>query len=312
MTGESLIRKLRQQALRLGFDALGVSPAAELSQDARYLERWLAAGRQGEMHYLDKHFDLRIDPRKLHPGTQTVVSVLKNYYPPELPEQADGFRVAAYAYGQDYHQVLKERLYALAADLSDWVGRSLSVRVCTDSAPILERRWAERAGLGWIGKNTLLLTRQGGSWYFLGELLVDLALPAEHTPQADHCGTCTRCLDACPTGALSPYEMDARKCISYHTIELKAQVPVEFHRMLSGWAFGCDICQEVCPWTRFAQPHTEPAFRLTELVAHYAEKDWQALSSSQYRKRTRTSPLSRIRREKLLENIALAKASRSI
>lgn len=303
-----LSRLVRQQALRLGFDACGYSRAEELTVEARYLEQWLAEGKHGQMDYLARYFDQRIDPRVLVPGARTVISLLKNYYPPQHPGCTD-YHIAAYAYGQDYHHVLKERLYSLLQHIEELVGSQVQARVFTDSAPVMERSWAVRAGLGWMGKNTLLLTRTG-SWYFLGEIILDVVMDYEAEPVADHCGTCTRCIEACPTQALEPYRMDARRCLSYHTIELKDSVPEEFRDQMEGWAYGCDICQQVCPWTRFATPHTEPAFALTDLLRDATPQLWEELTTSQYRKRLKGSAMLRVKQEKMAENVRLASRSK--
>lgn len=305
-TQTATARQLKLAALRLGFDACGIAKADFLEPEARYLEQWLAAGKHGEMTWLANHFDKRVDPRRLVHGARSVVSVIKNYYPAPEPQPAPGVpKISKYAWGEDYHRVLKARLAELLDELRALVG-AVSGRYFVDSAPVLDKAWAQRAGLGWVGKHTNLLRQQQGSFFFIGELIVDVPL-ATDGPVTDHCGTCTRCIDACPTGALTPYEIDARKCISYHTIELRdAPIPDAFKDQLEGWAFGCDICQDVCPWNRHATPHTEPAFKPLEFLLATQPKGYAALSSSQWKRHTRPTALSRVKKEKFLDNLRAA------
>ncbi|MBX3102332.1 MAG: tRNA epoxyqueuosine(34) reductase QueG [Bacteroidetes bacterium] len=302
-----LSRRIQLEAMRLGFAACGISRAETLSPEAHRMEQWLAAGKHGKMAYLENYFDKRIDPRLLVPGARSVISVVKNYYAPE-PCQVPA-KISRYALGKDYHHVIKEQLQALLDFIGSELGAMPQARIFVDSAPVLERAWATRAGLGWMGKHTLVLNRKMGSFFFLGEIILDVPLHYHEGAPADHCGTCTRCIDACPTQALTPYELDARKCISYLTIELKETIPPELAPQLEGWAFGCDICQEVCPWNRFARPHEEPAFKLTDFLRETDGPAWRALTSSAYRKQVKGSALSRVKLDKLLDN--LDKASRS-
>jgi len=303
VAGLQLKLSIREAAHRRGFFACGFAEATYLEASARYLEDWLNRNQHGQMDWLNRNFDKRVDPRELVPGTRTVVSVLKNYYPypsDELP--ADGLKVAKYAWGEDYHHLMRHQLQGLLEDIRDLAG-PVEGRAFVDSAPVLDKVWAQRAGLGWIGKNTNLLRQQSGSFFLIGELLIDLPIPPDE-PVTDHCGSCTACIDACPTDALTPYEIDARRCISYHTIELRSQIPDAFRDKLDGWSFGCDICQDVCPWNRFSVPHTEPAFRPLDILLQYSTQDWVGLSGNQFKKQTQSSPLSRITKTKLLDTLA--------
>jgi epoxyqueuosine reductase len=297
---------LKTEAQRLGFLACGIAQADFLEQEALYLERWLKKGAQGKMAYMEKHFDLRTDPRKLLDGCRSVISVLYNYFPKEtdtLPNNK--IKISKYAYGTDYHYVVKDKLQQLVCYLESLVG-TCATRICVDSAPVMDKVWAKRAGLGWIGKHTNLITKGKGSFFFIGEILTDVKLLPDE-PTLDYCGTCRRCIDACPTNALQPYEIDASRCISYLTIELKDNIPAEFHAKMEGWIFGCDICQDVCPWNRFALPHQEQLFKPIDALLHFSEQEIMQLSANQYRKKFKNSPLLRVKREKLLDNILVAR-----
>lgn len=301
--------RLKQQAIRMGFLACGVSRAEQLQTEARHLENWLNEGKHGQMQYMERHFEKRTDPRKLVPGARSVVSLLMNYYPRAGEQPDKGFKISRYAYGTDYHHVVKERMKELWEWLEKETGTPVEGRAFVDSAPVMDKAWAARAGLGWLGKNTNLLTREVGSYYFIGEMIIDLELPPDG-PTTDHCGNCTRCIDACPTGALEPYNIDARKCISYLTIELKEETPPEYHQQLEGWAWGCDICQEVCPWNRFTEPQREDAFNLLEEVKHLDLQELGQMSNRAWKKKMEKSPLSRVKRDKMISNITLALASK--
>ncbi len=260
-----------------GFDFCGISKAEFLEEEAPRLESWLKKGAHGKMSYMENHFDKRLDPTKLVPGAKSVVSLLYNYYPETdlaktYPNQS---KIAKYAYGKDYHFVIKDKLKTLLLDLQKEIGE-IQGRVFVDSAPVMERQWAEKSGLGWTGKNTLLITKNQGSFFFLAELIIDLELEADG-PIKDYCGTCTRCVDACPTDAITPYEVDASKCISYLTIELKEGIPEEFKGKMENWAFGCDICQDVCPWNRFSKPHQEEVFLPPKELLELLNNNWQDL-----------------------------------
>jgi epoxyqueuosine reductase len=313
----SLSQRIKAHGQSLGFDLVGIARAEQLQAEARDLERWLQEGRQGSMDYMERHFDLRIDPRKLVEGAQSVISVLHNYFPQEPAQPPSAPRISAYAWGEDYHKVLKVKLYELYQFICREAGAEVQGRVFVDSAPVMDKAWARRAGLGWIGKHTNLISPQRGSWFFIGEIILDLALDYDG-PIRDFCGTCTRCLDACPTGALTPYQIDARKCISYLTIELKEQMPADYSRQLEGWAYGCDICQEVCPWNRFSQPHAGGEFRPLLLPTSEGAKplpalsaaEWEELDEAAFRKLARRSAMGRIRWAKWRDNLRAAFGSR--
>ena len=274
---------IKNTAQELGFDFCGIAKAEFLSEEAPRLERWLNQGKQGKMHYLENYFDLRLDPTKLMEGAKSVVTLLYNYYPEVDLASECSYKIAKYAYGQDYHFIIKKKLRLLLNNVQDEIGE-VAGRAFVDSAPILERVWAKKSGLGWIGKNSLLLNKQQGSFFFIAVLLLDLELEYDQ-PVADHCGTCTRCLDACPTDAIvEPYIVDGSKCISYFTIELKEEIPQEVRGKFDDWIFGCDICQDVCPWNRHAHPHQEPDFASHPDLADMTKADWQELTEDVFRK----------------------------
>lgn len=243
------------------------------------------------MSYLENHFDKRLDPTLLVPGARSVVSLLYNYYPKE-ELSSSGFRIARYAYGEDYHIVVRDKLRTFLEEIRKAIG-DVDGRVFVDSAPVMERVWARKSGLGWIGKNTLLLNKDSGSFFFLAELIIDLELEYDG-PVKDYCGTCTACMDACPTEAIpEPYTVDGSKCISYFTIELKEEIPADAKGKFGDWIFGCDICQEVCPWNRFAKPHNEPRFEPSSEFSAMTGDDWQELTEEVFQKVFRKSPLKR-------------------
>lgn len=273
-----LVKKLAHDH---GFSFCGIAEATFLEDQAPLLETWLQKNYHGRMAYMANHFDKRLDPRLLVPGARSVVSLLYNYYTPALPDA--GTRISTYAYGQDYHQIIRAKLVALLTDLRETVGE-VDGRVFVDSAPVMDKVWAARAGLGWQGKHTNLINKQQGSFFFIAELIIDLPLAADG-PIKDYCGTCTRCIDACPTDAITePYVVDASKCISYLTIELKDAMPASWSGQLEGWAFGCDICQDVCPWNRFSQQHQEPAFMPTDDLKALQTSGWQELTAEVFEK----------------------------
>ena len=286
----------------------GIAVAAQLDEDAVRLEQWLNKGYQGGMAYMERYFDLRIDPRKLVPGAKSVITLLLNYFPSEQ-QQADAPKIAKYAYGTDYHFVIKDKLNELLAFINEKIG-AVTGRGFVDSAPVLERSWAVRSGLGWIGKNGNVLTRQSGSFFFIATLITDLDLIADAPFATDHCGTCTRCIDACPTQAIvSPTEIDAGKCISYLTIELKdALIPGEFHNKMEGWAFGCDICQDVCPWNRFAKETKEKSFTPIPEILNLSLKEWEVMSEEMFNKTFKNSPLKRTKWKGMMRNVRVIKA----
>ncbi len=299
--------QLRAWAAELGFMAVGIARAEELTEEARRLELWLSQGRQGKMQYLENHFEKRIDPRKLVEGTRSVVSLVFNYYNPEKQSDAEAPKIAMYAYGRDYHLLLRERLNTLLQRAqSEWGGEQIvQGRGFVDSAPILERQWAQRAGLGWQGKNTLLLSKKRGSYFFLAELLLNQELIYDAPTSVDHCGTCRRCIEACPTQAISPegYILDSNRCISYLTIELKEAIAEEFRPLMQGWAFGCDVCQQVCPWNRFSQPHSEKDLLPPPTLLGMTRKDWQELQESSFKQLFANSAVKRTKYIGLRRNI---------
>lgn len=284
---------IKTEATRIGFDYCGIAKAEQLDEDAVRLENWLNQGMQGSMQYMEHFFDLRIDPRKLVPDARSVITLLLNYFPAEL-QSPDKPRISKYAYGKDYHYVIKAKMKELLFTMNEQIGE-IHGRGFVDSAPVLERSWAKKSGLGWIGKNGNLINKESGSFFFIATLIVDIPLQYDDSMARDYCGTCTKCLDACPTGAiLSPQVVDGSKCISYFTIELKESIiPPEMKGKMADWMFGCDICQDICPWNRFAKPHQEKEFVPMPEVLNFTTKDWEALSEEAFRKVFRHSPLKR-------------------
>lgn len=284
----------------------GIAKADFLEEEAPRLEEWLKRGYQGQMSWMENHFDKRLDPRKLVEGARSVVSVLLNYYPEETQQDPDAPKLAKYAFGEDYHFVIKRKLKDLLRFIREEIGE-VDGRAFVDSAPVMDRAWAAKAGLGWQGKHTLLLTKGAGSFYFIGELIIDLELEAD-APVADHCGSCTRCIDACPTDAIvAPNLLDSNKCISYLTIELKDQIPARFRDEMEGWAFGCDICQDVCPWNRFSSPHQEEAFEPHPELLAMNEGDWQEITEETFKRVFKKSAVKRAKYQGLKQNLAFLK-----
>ena len=294
---------LRQKAKALGFDFVGISAATELTEEGRKLEQWLNQGNHGKMGYMANHFDKRIDPRKLVEGAKSVVSLLFNYHNPVQQTDDQAPKISQYAYGKDYHKVVKHKLFDLIAHLREKVG-AVEGRCFVDSAPVLERDWAKHSGLGWIGKNTLLINKKRGSYFFLAELIIDLELEYDG-PIKDYCGTCTRCIDACPTKAIDPngYWVNGSKCISYFTIELKEALPNEMKGKFDNWMFGCDICQQVCPWNRLAQKHNEPAFEPHPDLLDMRHSDWKEITTTVFNKVFQKSAVKRTKYQGLVRNI---------
>lgn len=307
---EKLTQAVREKAMELGFEGCGFSKAGFLEDEARNLEAWLLSGKHGSMQWMENHFEKRVDPTKLVPGAKSVVSVLLSYHQPDLAKKhvADDTnpKISKYALGEDYHFVVKDKLYDLFKFTQE-INGGLEGRVFTDSAPVLDKAWAVRAGLGWMGKHTNLLNRKEGSWFFLGEMIVDAEFEYDG-PVTDHCGTCTRCIDACPTDAIyEPYKVDGSKCISYLTIELREQIPEEFHKKLGNWIFGCDICQDVCPWNRKATPGSEERlFARPELLEKNIDY-WEELNLQEFKKLFRKNPVKRTKFEGLKRNISAIK-----
>ncbi|MEQ8680378.1 MAG: tRNA epoxyqueuosine(34) reductase QueG [Cyclobacteriaceae bacterium] len=291
---------VKQIASQLGFSYCGISEASFLEEEAPKLEEWLNRKYQGKMSYLENHFDKRLDPRKLVPGAKSVISLIYNYFP-EKDLASDGYKIAKYAYGKDYHFVIKDKLKTFFEELKNQIGE-IDGRVFVDSAPVHERAWAAKSGIGWIGKNSLLLNKEMGSFFFLAELILDLDLVPDG-PVKDHCGTCTACMDACPTEAIpEPYAVDGSRCISYLTIELKDEIPSEFRDKMEGWIFGCDICQDVCPWNRFSKPHQEPAFKPGGWE-NFTRDEWSELTEEVFRKVFKKSAVKRTKFSGLKRNI---------
>ncbi|GAB3166415.1 tRNA epoxyqueuosine(34) reductase QueG [Telluribacter humicola] len=300
---------LKAKAIELGFDFCGISKAEFLEEEAPRLDEWLTRNYHGQMAWMANHFDKRLDPRKLVDGARSVVTVLLNYYPEQsLPTTEEDYKISKYAYGTDYHYVLKDKLKALLDALREEIGE-VDGRAFVDSAPVMDKAWAARSGLGWIGKHTNLLNRDLGSFFFIGELILDVEL-APDGPVKDYCGTCTRCVDACPTDAIvEPYVVDGSKCISYFTIELKEAIPDEVRGKFGNWVFGCDICQDVCPWNRFARPHRTSEFNPPAQLAELTNKDWEEITEEVFREIFRRSPVKRTKLEGLKRNIAFVKSA---
>lgn len=294
----------------LGFSFCGISKAEYLEEEAPRLEEWLQRGYAGKMGYLQNHFDKRLDPGLLVPGARSVISLMYNYYPQKDLSTPNSFKIARYAYGEDYHAVVRRKLKTFLALLQNEIGE-VNGRAFVDSAPVHERAWAKKSGLGWIGKNSLLLNRSMGSFFFIAELIVDLELDYDG-PVKDYCGTCTACMDACPTQAIpEPYVVDGSKCISYFTIELKEEIPADVKGKFENWIFGCDICQEVCPWNRFARPHSEPAFEPHPDLANMKKEDWTEITEEVFQKMFGKSAVKRTKLEGLKRNIAFVATGNS-
>jgi len=292
---------IKKIAAELGFSFCGISKAEFLENEASKLEEWLMRGYQGKMSYLERNFDNRLDPTKLVPDAKSVVSLVYNYYPKEIHEKERQPKIAKYAYGQDYHFVVKDKLKTFFSMIQEEIGE-VDGRVFVDSAPVLEREWAAKSGLGWIGKNSLLLNKEMGSFFFLAELILDLELESD-APMKDYCGTCTACMDACPTDAIpQPFVVDGSRCISYLTIELKDEIPQEFKGKMENWAFGCDICQDVCPWNRFSKSHTEPAFE-PQGWEEFSREDWQEMTKEVFQQVFKKSAVKRTKFEGLKRNL---------
>ncbi len=302
MNIEHRTQRIKSLAKLHGFDHVGIAKAGFMEPEARRLEQWLSQGYHGNMSYMENHFDKRVDPTKLVEGAKSVICLMYNYFP-EKQQVTETHKIAKYAYGKDYHYVVKDKMRALLADMEDEFG-AISGRCFVDSAPVLERDWAKRAGLGWVGKNTLLLNKSVGSFYFLAELIVDLELAYDEEVR-DHCGTCTKCIDACPTDAISPegFVMDGSKCISYLTIELKEAIPTEFAGKMEGWMFGCDICQDVCPWNRFSSQHNEPAFDPHPQLLDMTPSDWNEITADVFGTLFKQSAVKRTKFAGLRRNI---------
>ncbi len=297
---------IKTEAKRLGFLSCGISKAEFLEVEAPRLEKWLNKNMHGQMQYMENHFDKRLDPTKLVEGSKSVISLLLNYFPSETQKDITAPKLSKYAYGTDYHFVIKDKLKSLLHFIKDEIG-DVHGRAFVDSAPVLDKAWAAKSGLGWIGKHSNLLTQQVGSFYFIAELIVDLELDYD-TPTTDHCGTCTACIDACPTQAITePYVVDGSKCISYFTIELKENIPTEFKGQFDNWMFGCDICQDVCPWNRFSKSHNEPLFNPHPELLEMTKKDWEEITEDTFKKVFQKSAVKRTKYSGLVRNIQFLK-----
>ncbi|QLE01452.1 tRNA epoxyqueuosine(34) reductase QueG [Galbibacter sp. BG1] len=293
---------IKAEAKRLGFLSCGISKADFLEEEAPRLEKWLKNNMQGEMRYMENHFDKRLDPRLLVDDSKSVISLLLNYFPAETQQDPEAPKLSKYAYGRDYHFVIKDKLKELLQFIQQEIGE-VNGRAFVDSAPVLDKAWAAKSGLGWIGKHSNLLSKQVGSFFFIAELIVDLDLEYD-TPVTDHCGSCTACIDACPTEAITePYVVDGSKCISYLTIELKDQIPSDFSGKMDDWMFGCDVCQDVCPWNRFSKPHNEPLFNPHPELLSMSRKEWEEITQEVFNEIFKKSAVKRTKYSGLKRNI---------
>ena len=298
---EKYTKLIKTEATRLGFMSCGISKAEFLEEEAPRLEQWLNENRNGEMGYMENHFDKRLDPTLLVPGAKSVVSLLLNYFPQET-QREDSYKLSKYAYGRDYHFVIKDKLKQFLHFINEEIGE-VGGRAFVDSAPVLDKAWAAKSGLGWIGKNSNLLSKKTGSFFFIAELIIDLELEYD-TPVTDHCGSCTACIDACPTDAIyEPYKVDGSKCISYYTIELKDSIPESEKGKFEDWMFGCDICQDVCPWNRFSKPHNEPLFDPHPDLLQMTKHDWEEITRETFNEIFRKSAVKRTKYDGLKRNI---------
>ncbi len=296
---------IKAEAKRLGFMSCGISKAGFLEEEAPRLEQWLTNNMHGEMRYMENYFDKRLDPTKLVEGSKSVISLLLNYYPSEIQKE-DSYKISKYAYGTDYHFVIKDKLKELLYYIQSEIGE-VGGRAFVDSAPVLDKVWAVKSGLGWMGKHTNVLSKKTGSFYFIAELIIDLDLEYD-TPVTDHCGSCTACIDACPTQAIvEPYKVDGSKCISYFTIELKEAIPESVKGSFDDWMFGCDVCQDVCPWNRFSKSHSEPLFDPNPKLLEYSKKDWEEITQEVFAEVFKKSAVKRTKYTGLLRNIQFLK-----
>lgn len=295
---------IKSEAQKLGFLFCGIAKADFLEEEAPRLEAWLNKNMHGEMAYMENHFDKRLDPRLLVDGAKSVISLGINYYTDQTQDDPSAPKISKYAYAMDYHTVIKDKLKQLLQIINEKIGE-VGGRAFVDSAPVLDKAWARKAGMGWIGKNSNLLNKKAGSFFFLAELIIDLELEYDIAPTADHCGTCTNCIDACPTNAIvGPYVVDGSRCISYLTIELKNEIPQEFKGKMDNWMFGCDVCQDVCPWNRFSVINTEPAFTPHPDLLHLKKADWQEITQDVFQKVFKNSAVKRTRFSGLTRNIS--------
>ena len=308
MNKQVITQQIKQKAFELGFSFVGISKATFLEQEARRLEDWLKDKRHGKMSYMENYFDKRTDPRLLVDDAKSVITVLQNYYTQQKQTDSTAPKISMYALGKDYHFIIKEKLRKLHQFINEHIGE-VNARGFVDSAPVLDKAWAEKSGLGWIGKHSNLINKQQGSYFFIGELIVDLELETDG-PIKDYCGSCNKCIDACPTEAIiQPYVVDGSKCISYLTIELKDQIlPNEFKGKMDNWMFGCDICQQVCPWNKFSIQHEEPWFNPNERLLNFTKKEWEELSKDTFNEVFKKSPVKRAKFEGVNRNLKFLKA----
>lgn len=298
----SLSQQIKHKAQELGFSSCGISKADFLEEEAPRLEAWLKSGKHGQMHYMENHFDKRLDPRLLVPGAKSVISLLLNYYTPEKQTDAHAPKLSMYAYGEDYHTVIKDKLFELLQFIQSTTG-DVGGRAFVDSAPVLDRAWARKSGLGWIGKNANLISKKSGSFFFIAELIVDIELEYDGAA-TDHCGTCTACIDACPTEAIvDAHVVDGSKCISYLTIELREAIPKDFKGKMDNWMFGCDVCQQVCPWNRFSEPHREKRFIPDKRLLHMTEQEWMDITEETFGQLFAKSAVKRAKFNGLKKNL---------
>ncbi|MBK0383456.1 tRNA epoxyqueuosine(34) reductase QueG [Pedobacter sp. SD-b] len=302
-------KTIKAEAKRLGFSFCGIAKAAFLEEEAPKLENWLKNNYNGKMDYMNNHFDKRLDPRLLVDDAKSVISVALNYFTEEKQQDPNTPKISKYAYGKDYHLVIKDKLKSLLYFITENIGE-VNGRAFVDSAPVLDKTWAKKAGLGWMGKNTNLISKDSGSFFFIAELIVDIELDYDDTFENDHCGTCTKCIDACPTEAIvAPYVVDGSKCISYLTIELKEQIPDEFKGKMDNWMFGCDVCQDVCPWNRFSVPNQIEEFKPHPDLLKLNKKDWEEITSEVFSEVFKKSAVKRTKIEGLKRNISFLKTS---
>jgi len=304
MQYNSLTQFLKERAYAEGFAYVGIAKAEKMEPEAKRLEQWLSQGHHGKMSYMENHFDLRIDPTKLVPGAKSVITLMYNYFPEQTQVDPEAPKLAKYAQGKDYHFIVKPKLKSILNALEEKLGAQINGRCFVDSAPVLERDWASRSGIGWVGKNTLLIHPKNGSYFFLAEIILDVEFDYDG-PIKDYCGTCTKCIDACPTDAIAEegYVLDGSKCISYFTIELKEEIPKEMKGKFENWMFGCDICQEVCPWNRFSTPHKEPEFQPHPDLLSMTKREWEDISEDVFRKVFKGSAVKRTKFSGLKRNI---------
>ncbi len=308
MTHREISQFIKQESIALGFLSCGISRARFLEEEAPRLESWLKSNMHGEMSYMENYFDKRLDPRKLVEGCKSIISLSFNYYPEEQ-QRIDTYKISKYAYAEDYHEVIKRKLNLLIKKIQEKIG-DINARSFVDSAPVMDKVWAKESGLGWVGKHSNIISKTQGSFFFLAEILIDIECEYDQAFQTDHCGTCTKCIDACPTEAIvSPYLVDGSKCISYFTIELKNEFNSNMKLDFDDWVFGCDVCQDVCPWNRFSIPHQHQEFMIKEEIKNYSKNDWEEITEEKIKIIFKNSPIKRSKFEGFKRNIIYNKKS---